>query len=146
MKITCTRDFLTAVVLSICLLILFGSTQELPKEVKMFPLAIMIIMTINIILLFVKSLTGDREKGEAVFHSQFIVIGLSLFVYYYALTSIGFYVASGLYALILYMYLRGKWNWLELGKGLCLSCILVGSLYIVFKVSLNLVTPKGILF
>ncbi|MFZ4453885.1 tripartite tricarboxylate transporter TctB family protein [Salibacterium aidingense] len=141
------KDFIVGIVIAILLFLLYLSTLELADEVRLFPLIIIGIASVNVGWMILKSIVSKKEKESSkFFNSYFFIIVSALFLYYFSLTIIGFYVSSVIFIFLLFIYLNPAKNVFAYMKGLTFSVVFGASLYMLFHVSLNLVTPTGLLF
>lgn len=145
------RDAIVALVCLIGSVLLYSSLGLIEDErAADFPRVVIIIMGVLAALLLIQSVffkKGVQKKGEKYPIGRFVFLFVLIVVYLYVMESVGFYLSAFLFFVAVTFTLgRADLKSKTAAMRVFTSAAFTGVLFLLFKVILEVQTPRGVLF
>jgi hypothetical protein len=117
-------------------------------EGRYIPIFAAILICLASISLISKTLiqTSENTSSKLFYNSKEIIMIASLLLFFFSMSTIGFYTTSFLYLIPMYLYVKKDLSKRSVMQSVIFSSILVIILYAGLGLSLRIIFPSGILF
>lgn len=155
-------DIITGILLLILMLVFFIAVQDIRAPAHLFPITVIILITLFTIILLVRSIFfykpavfDNNSKEEDTRTAEEKRIGkkrvyfsiLFMTIYIFSVRYIGFYVSSLIYLGLFSWYLGGLKKELKVGLiSIVVSLTTMTIIYFAFEIFLRVPTPEGLFF